>query len=459
MPHQTVASKKLTLLSNFGVTQNILEPTHRCGHILDWLTSREGSSVFVHDVRVQDSSLLITKLRSSGSRCVGLVVLNAQLRRGTWSWPTQVSSQQTRQLSFNALLQHDECYLDRSMELYSTSLKETLDKHAPLTTQHVTSRPSAPWVTEEAREARRQRRKVEKWRATRLEVHRQLFVKCRNEVKTLFRAAKKDYYCSGLTDCTAGRQLYSLTTKQESVHLTISLLVICQIRFFFFSLWQNCQKFGMKRTCNKRPDYEHFDGNSTLSRFRAVEESEVAELLKNSLNKGCLLDPLPPCLAKSHKEQLVTVITKMVNLSLVFATVPRQLIQAPVTPLLQTNKPTKKRENPWSKHLEKWQTIIKSFFSVDNSGENSFFHNFKLIWKKTIFSKPVCIPKVPQHWNCCFGCHQCSVWPSWWGTGVCAYAARSVSGIWYTRSFYSLTQAKNNFWYLRYGTQMVRFVY
>ena len=121
------------------------------------------------------------------------------------------------------------------MELYNTSLKETLDKHAALTTKRVTTGPSAPWITEEAREARRQRRKAEKkWRATRLEVHRQLFVKCRNEVKTLFRAAKKDYYCSGLTDCTAGRQLYSLTNKQESVHLTISLLVICQIRFFFF---------------------------------------------------------------------------------------------------------------------------------------------------------------------------------------------------------------------------------
>ena len=87
--------------------------------------------------------------------------------------------------------------------------------------------------------------------------------------------------------------------------------------------------------CNEQPDYEHFDGNSTLSCFRAVKENEVAELLKNSLNKICLLDPLPSCSVKSHKEQLVPVITKIVNLSLLSGTVPHQFRKALVTPHLK----------------------------------------------------------------------------------------------------------------------------
>ena len=203
------------------------------------------------------------------------------------------------------------------MELYNTSLKETLDKHAALTTKRVTTRPSAPWITEEAREARRQRRKVEKGRATRLEEHRQLFVKCPNEVITLIRAAKKDYCGSRLTDCTYGRHLYSLAnellgTKKGACLLIISLLVIYQIPFALFPVKKRKKKKNRDELdmCNKQLDYEHFDGNSTLSYFKAVEESEVAELLKNSLNKGCLLYPLPPCLVQSHIEQLVPVITK-----------------------------------------------------------------------------------------------------------------------------------------------------
>ena len=201
------------------------------------------------------------------------------------------------------------------MELYNTSLKETLDKHAALTTKRVTTRPSAPWITEEAREARRQRRKAEKkWRATRLEVHRQLFVKSCNEVKTLFRAAKKDYYCSRLTDCTSGRQLYSLTNELPGTSKDSCLpnsIPACDLPDSFCTLF--CDKSSKIRDeldmCNKQPDFEHFDGNSTLSCFRAVKENEVAELLKNSLNKICLPDPLPSCLVKSHKEQLVPVIT------------------------------------------------------------------------------------------------------------------------------------------------------
>ena len=41
------------------------------------------------------------------------------------------------------------------------------------------------------------------------------------------------------------------------------------------------------------------------------------------------------------------------------------------------------------------------------------------------------------------------------GGQVSVLVARSVSGIWYIWSFCSFTQARNKFWYLWYGTQMV----
>ena len=59
------------------------------------------------------------------------------------------------------------------------------------------------------------------------------------------------------------------------------------------------------------------------------------ELLNNSSNKSSVLDPLPMFLLKSPKEQLVPVITKIVNFSLLSGTVPYQLRQAPVTSLLK----------------------------------------------------------------------------------------------------------------------------
>ena len=111
--------------------------------------------------------------------------------------------------------------------------------------------------------------------------------------------------------------------------------------------------------CNKQPDYEHFDGNSTLSCFRAVK-GEVVELLKNSLNKSCLLDPLPSLLVKIHKEQLVPVITKIVNLSLLSGTLLHQFRQALVTPLL-------KQQGLDQNILRNYRSVSNIPFPVENS--------------------------------------------------------------------------------------------
>ena len=52
--------------------------------------------------------------------------------------------------------------------LYDITLRNLLDKHAPLVSKRVVARPHVPWYTDEVREAKRQRRKAEKqWHRTR----------------------------------------------------------------------------------------------------------------------------------------------------------------------------------------------------------------------------------------------------------------------------------------------------
>ena len=47
---------------------------------------------------------------------------------------------------------------------YSACLRELLDKHAPLVTWRVTARMSAPWMTQEIKQAKQQRRCVRECR-------------------------------------------------------------------------------------------------------------------------------------------------------------------------------------------------------------------------------------------------------------------------------------------------------
>ena len=71
-----------------------------------------------------------------------------------------------------------------------------LGRHAPSVTIRVRDCPSAPWMTEEIREARRRRRLAERrWRATRLTFHREIYAKERAAVKACVQEAKRRFYC------------------------------------------------------------------------------------------------------------------------------------------------------------------------------------------------------------------------------------------------------------------------
>ena len=80
--------------------------------------------------------------------------------------------------------------------VYNTCLRQLLDRHAPFVTRTVTDRTSAPWMTLEIKRAKVQRRLAErKWLESGLTVHREIYVKQRNLVSNMISKAKKDYLC------------------------------------------------------------------------------------------------------------------------------------------------------------------------------------------------------------------------------------------------------------------------
>ena len=70
----------------------------------------------------------------------------------------------TNDLRKSALCQHCPDSLHELVNLYNTTLSNTLDLHAPwpVVTKTVKSRPLVPWYSVEIKEARRERRKAER---------------------------------------------------------------------------------------------------------------------------------------------------------------------------------------------------------------------------------------------------------------------------------------------------------
>ena len=78
---------------------------------------------------------------------------------------------------------------------------------------------------------------------------------------------------------------------------------------------------------------------SELCSFEPVLQEFVRKLICDSAPNSCVLDPIPTTLLKKYLDDLVTLIYRIVNDSLLSESVPRQFKGAVVTPLLKQIRP------------------------------------------------------------------------------------------------------------------------
>ena len=82
----------------------------------------------------------------------------------------------TEDLIQSAALNDTSKPVEELVKNYNTELNRLLDKHAPLCTKTITLRPNTSWFTPELRDAKHQKRKMErKWRSSKLVVHLELY--------------------------------------------------------------------------------------------------------------------------------------------------------------------------------------------------------------------------------------------------------------------------------------------
>ena len=181
------------LLRSLSLQQLINVPTHRRGHILDWLTTNRDVDIeelcFV-DKLFSDHFVISFALRF---RKPGKTTKQVRWRNvralNTESFRTDVLS------VFSAVSGS----ADRA-SAYNACLRELLDKHAPLVTRRVTDRTSVPWTILQIKQGKQQRPCAERqWHKSSLEVHRQIYAHCRNVVNRLIRKAKKLFLCEKMS--------------------------------------------------------------------------------------------------------------------------------------------------------------------------------------------------------------------------------------------------------------------
>ena len=89
------------------------------------------------------------------------------------------------------------CNVNDLCDQYDSELSKVVDVHAPLKTRLVTSRPSAPWYSEEIAAEKRKRRKLERhWRKSGTVADKLQYADQCSRVRKLLKSSKMSYYAS-----------------------------------------------------------------------------------------------------------------------------------------------------------------------------------------------------------------------------------------------------------------------
>ena len=110
---------------------------------------------------------------------------------------------------------------------YEHAVLSTIDLHAPVTVIMKACRRKEPWYNDDIHQARALRRANEnRWRTTKLEVHRQIFVEHRTAVNNMIKRAKRAHYesvLSSLDQRTCFRVVNTLLNPPGIIHNPVTL--------------------------------------------------------------------------------------------------------------------------------------------------------------------------------------------------------------------------------------------
>ena len=337
------------ILDANGLKQHVDQPTHRKGHTLDLVITRDTSGLLRSPPVISISGVGDLTGASSCDHYAVWCYLNIARPKTISKTVTYRSLRKIPIHDYRAdILRVVECNSKTAgalVEQYNGKLQALTDKYAPPQNKTITLRPHAPWYTEALRREKRERRKCERT-ATRtlLTVDREIAEERYARRTVQIEQAKAAYYTSQI-DKNKGdsKTLFKLTNSLmgkngETILPTHSCdkTLADQFLSFFHNKIDNIRTglcADVDEPLVEIPD-QSFNG-VPLNCFSSVTLQEIRHIILKAPSKSCELDPLPSWLLKECVDELSPIVTSIVNASLNHAIVPLSLKTALIRPLLK----------------------------------------------------------------------------------------------------------------------------
>ena len=335
-------------IESCGLQQHIDQATHYLGHTLDILITRDTSNIVaaceVRDIGLCDNvgNLINGHFAEMAKICCSS--FNHKHQEVTFRRYKEINVAQFR-ADILASPSLTECSgsTDELVKRYITGISALINTHAPLIHRTIIPRPNAPWYTETVRDAKHLRRTYErKWRRSDCDADKHRYrVQCTVVAKEIYNAKAK-YYSSKIEEYSGNpKMLYKLTDaltvnkqgQQLPSNIDDSQLSnnFCE---FFEEKINNIRQSLNITTCTAEEPLASLN----FSSFRPATSNEIRSLIMSYGNKFCALDPLPTWLLKQCIDELLPLITSIINNSMATGTFPSELKNAIIVLLLKNLK-------------------------------------------------------------------------------------------------------------------------
>ena len=334
----------IDMLESRGLQQHVDSPTHRSGHCLDIVATRLDeplvSDLLVTDHDISDHFLITFHVNTNKPSPVKKQVTYRKLHAIDKDAFKKDIADSVSNINTNDI--------SVAVTEYNTRLSEILDKHAPNQNKTIILRPNAPWYNESIRDAKREKRKHErKWRRTGKDTDKNTYKTQCQTVNELINTTKTQFYSDKIQEHGKDQKaLYRIANKLLSrqgeptypSHDSVEDLCNRFAQFFvdkIAKIRQNLTSLESETDEQGIANINNPEIKSALASLQPASEEEVRKIIMQSPSKTCDLDPIPTWLVKDCIDELLPVITQVVNISLSTSEMSAELKLALVGPLLK----------------------------------------------------------------------------------------------------------------------------
>ena len=237
-PLQSLTKQTLTTLSLCNIVQVINKPTHRCGHIIDWVIVRPDDDIHKKST-VADSF-------ESDYYCTKSY-FNVAVSKPSTLYRTVRNIATIDRPSFIVVLSSVSEFssVEFANQFYDV-WRTVLDKHATHSLRKAISHNSSPWlesIREERFIAKSERRQAErKWKNTKLTIFKDLYRQAKHKLSKLVHTAKCKFYTERIALASSSKELHQIVSTLSNGHPPKTLPTIYTIIYFQQTLYQQSRE-------------------------------------------------------------------------------------------------------------------------------------------------------------------------------------------------------------------------